>query len=140
MVRPTLYELDGANRVLPLVRSIVRDVVEEFQDLKAAGREQRAIEARPGGNAMAVRRLGALRSEVGDRTTRIERYLRELEALGIELRDLETGLVDFPALIEGEPAYFCWKPGDPEVAFWHLASRGFADRRPVGRPAARERT
>lgn len=133
MVRKTLYELDSANQVLPLVRSIVRDVVEDFHALRNAGREQRALEAEPTVDVGARRRIRALRENVGTASNRIEGYLRELESLGLELRDLETGLVDFPTVFQGEPAYFCWKPGEQDVGYWHAATQGFADRRRLPR-------
>ena len=133
MVRRTLYELDSANQVLPLVRSIVRDVVEEFHALRSAGQEQRALEAEPVIDVEARRRIRKLREVVGTSSNRIEGYLRELESLGLELRDLETGLIDFPTIWQGEPAYFCWKPGEDEVGYWHAASQGFADRRRLPR-------
>ena len=137
MVRRALYEIDTANQVLPLVRSIVRDVVEEFQCLREAGREQRALEAQPITDPGERRRLRRLKADVGDASARIESYLRELEDMGIELRDLESGLVDFPTIVNGEPAYYCWKPGDEDIRWWHAATQGFADRRPVahGSPA-----
>jgi len=137
MVRRTLYEVDAANRVLPLLRSIIRDVVEEFHSLRSAGRQQRALEAEPLADPISKNRLKGLRSHIGEASNRIEGYLRELEDLGIELRDLETGLVDFPAIVNGEPAFLCWKPGEEEIRWWHSATQGFADRRPlpIGVPA-----
>ena len=131
MVRRTLYEIDTANQVLPLVRSIIRDVVEEFHDLRNTGREQRTLEAQPITDPLQRKRLRQLKTDVSDASARIEIYLRELEDMGIELRDLESGLVDFPTLVNGEPAFYCWKPGEEDVRWWHAATQGFADRRPV---------
>ncbi len=133
MGQRTLYETDTANRTLPLVRSIVRDVVEEFHSLRAAGREQRALEAETVVSGGAEERLATLRDHVQAASSRVERYLRELDELGVELRDLETGLVDFPTIVNGEPAFLCWRPGEAEVLWWHSASQGFADRRPLPR-------
>ena len=131
MVRRTLYEIDTANQVLPLVRSIIRDVVEEFHALRITGREQRTLEAQPIMDPVYRKRLRRLKADVSDASARIEIYLRELEDMGIELRDLESGLVDFPTLVNGEPAFYCWKPGEEDVRWWHAATQGFADRRPV---------
>jgi hypothetical protein len=47
------------------------------------------------------------------------------------LRDVATGLVDFPARIDGEDAWLCWRLGEPEVAYWHPRTSGFSDRRPL---------
>lgn len=55
----------------------------------------------------------------------------EIEASGVVLRDLDPGLVDFPALVRGIPIYLCWRTGEPAVAFWHSPSEGFAGRKPI---------
>ena len=131
MGQSRIYDVEGANRILPLVRTIVKDVVGEFKDLRHAGRQQRVLEAESEGAARTKRRIQRLRSKVQDSSTRIEGYLRELEELGIEIRDLETGLVDFPTVMRGEPAFLCWKIGDEAVLWWHAAGQGFADRQPI---------
>ncbi len=129
----TLYGVEEANQVLPLVRSIVKDVVDDFRLLRTAGRERRVLEVDQGGPA-ASRRLEALKDEVSDHSHRIEGYLEELTALSIEVRDLELGLIDFPTIMDGEPAYLSWRLGEEAVRFWHPADRGFTERQPV--PAA----
>ena len=128
-----LYELETANRALPLVRAIIHDVVADFRVLRNAGRHQRALQAEHDGDAITMNRLSKLRAQIEEVSTRIEGYLRELDDLGIELRDLETGSVDFPTLMHGLPAYLCWRLGEDEVAFWHAANAGFADRQPIPR-------
>jgi hypothetical protein len=57
--------------------------------------------------------------------------LSELEALDIVVRDVERGLIDFPALRDGDEVYLCWVLGEPEVAFWHGLDAGFAGRQPL---------
>jgi hypothetical protein len=123
-----LFDLERANRILPLIRTIVRDVVTEFRSLRHAGREQRALQAESMGSGASERRIRDLQSVVSDASGRIEGYLRELEGLGVEVRDLELGLVDFPTIVRGEPAYLCWKHEEPSVLYWHPAGKGFADR------------
>jgi hypothetical protein len=51
--------------------------------------------------------------------------------LGVECKGLDVGLVDFPAVIAGEPAYLCWQLGEDAVSWWHPADAGFAGRRPL---------
>ena len=123
-----LYEIDTANRVLPLVRAIVRDVVNDFRVLRGAGRQQRALQAHHDDDALTLERIDRLSGQVDEVSSRIEGYLRELEELGIELRDLETGSVDFPTIMNGLPAFLCWRLGEEDVAWWHAASTGYADR------------
>lgn len=129
-----LYELDNANRALPLVRAIVRDIVGEFRTLRRLGREQRVLRAETDGSHDSLERLRTMGEEVDEISLRIEGYLRELDELSVELRDLETGAIDFPTLLNGEPAFFCWRLGEERVGWWHAASSGYADRRPL--PAA----
>lgn len=131
----TLFTVDEANQVLPLIRSIVRDIVDDFRELRAAGRERRALEVETAGSVGAERYIEELKDKVNEYSARIERYLRELSDLGLEVRDLELGLVDFPSLIDGEPAYLSWRLGEEHVCWWHPADKGFSDRTPVAEPA-----
>ena len=131
----TLFTVEEANQVLPLVRSIVRDVVDDFRELRGAGRERRALEVETAGSPGAERYIEELKDKVNEYSSRIESYLRELSDLGLEVRDLELGLVDFPALIEGEPAYLSWRLGEDQVCWWHPADKGFSDRTPVSERA-----
>ena len=55
----------------------------------------------------------------------------ELEALDIVLRDVDRGLIDFPALRQGEEVYLCWLVDEDEIGFWHRLDAGFAGRRPL---------
>ena len=127
----TLFTVEEANQVLPLVRSIVRDVVNDFRELRNAGRERRALEVESAGSRGAARLIEELKDKVNEYSARIEGYLRELSDLGLEVRDLELGLVDFPSLIDGEPAYLSWRLGEEDVSWWHPADKGFSDRAPV---------
>lgn len=133
----TLFTIDEANEILPLVRSIVRDVVDDFRHLRNAGRQRRALEVAERSGRACAARLSALRDEVSDFSARIESYLHELSKLGVEVRDLELGLVDFPTLIDGEPAYLSWRLGEDAVCWWHPADKGFSDRTPVPVPGGR---
>ena len=56
----------------------------------------------------------------------------ELHELGILVKDLDSGLVDFPCRREDEDVLLCWRLGEEEVAFWHRLEDGYAGRRPVG--------
>jgi hypothetical protein len=57
--------------------------------------------------------------------------LEHLESLGIVVRDLDEGLVDFPSVRDGERAWLCWKLSDGELGYWHTTREGFASRRPL---------
>lgn len=72
--------------------------------------------------------LGRRHAEV---TLRLQLTLEELRLADIVVRDLERGLVDFPALRDGEEVYLCWLVGEPAVTHWHGVESGFASRRPL---------
>jgi hypothetical protein len=57
--------------------------------------------------------------------------VHEIEESGVHLKDVQLGLVDFPAERDGERIYLCWQFGEPEVAFWHTLDAGFAGRQPL---------
>jgi hypothetical protein len=78
-----------------------------------------------------------LEEESQDLTTKLEQSLEALKRDGIEVRDLDSGLVDFRSIREGEPVYLCWHRGERAVEFYHALDGGFRTRRPVAdAPAA----
>lgn len=58
--------------------------------------------------------------------------LKTIEGLGIVMKDVNTGLVDFPAQRDGRDIYLCWRYDEPKVAFWHELEAGFGGRQPLG--------
>jgi hypothetical protein len=67
----------------------------------------------------------------------LQGVMASIEALGVELKDLELGLIDFPAEREGRRVFLCWQYGEPEVAYWHGTGEGFAARKPLAGVRAR---
>ena len=61
----------------------------------------------------------------------IDGYQRELEALGIQLKDRRLGLVDFPSEMNGRHVLLCWRLGEPDVQFWHEVDAGYSGRQPL---------
>jgi hypothetical protein len=74
---------------------------------------------------LAVERARGSDANAGD----LLALLEHLNELGVVLRDVDEGLVDFPTTRDGEPAWLCWRLADPELAFWHTTREGFASRR-----------
>ena len=61
----------------------------------------------------------------------LQEAIAELQEMDIVLRDLDRGLVDFPAMRDGREIYLCWEEGEPEVGFWHDPEAGFGGRQPI---------
>jgi hypothetical protein len=119
-----------ANATLPLVRSIVKDITE----LAASLRDRNERLTRLGGGIRGglgpayQEELQTLQDDLERAQDQMKDYVQELQALGVELKDYYTGLVDFPAWMNGHEVYLCWRLGEPEVAHWHELDAGFAGR------------
>jgi hypothetical protein len=128
-VRKT-FTLDDANRMLPLVRRIVEDLVRDhakWQD-KVNQFEIATVSSTPDRpDTMAE----LLQAEALRIAADIEGYVKELSELGVECKGLDAGLVDFPGEMDGESIYYCWKLGEPSVQYWHGVNAGFAGRQPL---------
>ena len=127
---PTQFTVEQANRMLPLVRRIAADIVRDYrswQDAVAAFEVATAASTASEPDPQALR----LQREAQRYAAEIDGYVRELAALGVECKSLDLGLVDFPGEVAGEPAYLCWKLGEPAVEWWHRPEAGFAGRQPL---------
>jgi hypothetical protein len=121
------YTLDEARALLPLIRGVLLQVAVERHGYAAAHDELHRQLAGAGADATAT----AQEERTSGYRERIASLVGHLEDLGIEVRDLEAGLVDIPTTRGEEPAWFCWRLEDPELAFWHTTREGFASRRPL---------
>jgi hypothetical protein len=128
---PKIFTLEDANRMLPLVRRIVEDLVrdhDKWQE-KVDAFEIAAVSS-SADHPDAVAEL--LQQDALRLAADIEGYVKELSALGVECKGLDAGLVDFPGELDGQAIYYCWKLGEPAVQYFHGMSDGFAGRKPVG--------
>jgi hypothetical protein len=136
----TLFSQASANKALPLVRAIVEDIVELYADVKE--REQRLNDLRRGSTAKTKEddpyseEVEQIRSELEKDVEKLEAFVEELLELGVEFKDPVLGLVDFPAVINGQEALLCWKLGEPSVEFWHTHDAGFQGRQRLDEPMA----
>ena len=119
------WTLEQANEALPIVGSTVRRLREARRRLSELGFDTDfALHAEATGGAWPGR-------ERARESVEVALGFEQLEALEIVLRDLERGLVDFPALIDGREVYLCWLLDEPAVGHWHAVESGFAGRRPL---------
>ena len=124
---------DEANELLPTVRPLVERMVEAKRALDAAQAEADDVSTRISGNGggLPPARLAEVDAGVNRRATELAGALEEIQALGVVVKDLDTGLVDFPSVRDGRDVLLCWRLGEDEVAFWHRYDDGFAGRRPI---------
>ena len=119
------YTVEEANAALPWVGdrlAAMRDAHARLTDEEA---REALAEGAPGNGG------GHPGRQVGEAFVELQAGLGALSGREIILRDLERGLIDFPAVRDGEEVYLCWVDGEPEVAFWHGLDTGYAGRRPL---------
>jgi hypothetical protein len=125
------YDLDGANRAL----SELRDLLEQLRrDRDAVARTQLELRQLSDGDADDVGRIAARdqrEAAVRDLVHRMHQSVNRLSALDVTLRDIDTGLIDFPALAGGRPIWLCWRLGEGDIDWWHGTDEGFAGRKPI---------
>lgn len=129
------FTVDEANAMLPLLRSILRDVTVLAHELRE--RHQTLLRMQSSGNLDKAHEeeIQQLAEAFETDQERMREYERELKALHIELKDYFTGLVDFPCSMNGREVYLCWKLDEPEVAHWHELDAGFAGRQKLKQQA-----
>ena len=122
-----------ANQLLPTVRAIVEELVAHRRSLAVATVRHARIANKIAGNGGGVRphEVDELQSAIDAEAEAVVGCVDELQGLGLLVKDLDEGLVDFPALHGDEEVLLCWRLGEDEVAFWHSHEDGFAGRRPL---------
>ena len=122
-----------ANELLAEVRPLAESLVEHRQGMRLAAERRARLTARIAGNGgdLDPQEPGELDEQFQRESQAVTQAAERLERLGVLVKDLDTGLVDFPALHEGREVLLCWQVGEDEVAHWHGVDEGFAGRKPL---------
>ncbi|MGC8634742.1 MAG: DUF2203 domain-containing protein [Candidatus Limnocylindrales bacterium] len=124
------YDIDAANARILELRPLLEGLRADRDALAQAQRELRerlASDGAPGVEAPLRDHEARVRAIV----RRMERAVAQIDAWGVTLRDIPSGMVDFPALASGRPIWLCWRLDEPAIAWWHELSAGFAGRQPL---------
>jgi hypothetical protein len=114
-----------ANALLPRLSALLDQLSDSKDELTDAEAHEALSNAAPANGG------GVQGRQVGVAFLEVRRLLETLEQSGIVLRDIDRGLVDFPAVIEGREVYLCWERGEDEVAYWHDLDGGYGGREPL---------
>jgi hypothetical protein len=122
-----------ANGALPALRPLVEEMVAAKRALDDAQERAEEVSARISGNGggLPPAQLAEVQDLIRRRATLLAQALERVRALGVIVKDLDSGLVDFPSVRDGEDVLLCWQLGEDEVAFWHGYEDGYAGRRPI---------
>jgi len=127
------YAIDEANAALPEVERILTALRDQREELIAL--RDRVIDATPDGDETpstgAAEQIRLLRLGMQGLIDQMQAGVARLVEMDITLRDISSGLIDFPALVAGRPIWLCWRLGEADVANWHAHDQGFDSRRPL---------
>jgi hypothetical protein len=136
------YAIDEANSSLPEVERILTALRAQREELIAL--RDRVVAATPDEGeptAGAAEQIRLLRLGMQGLIDQMQAGVARLVDMDITLRDISTGLIDFPALVAGRPIWLCWRLGEAEVGNWHRHDEGYDSRRPLSElPSGRSGT
>lgn len=125
MIHDRHYSVEEANGLLSRLQPMLLALREARDQLTDAELHEALSGAAPGNGG------GEPGRQVGEAFLAVRALLAELAELGIVLRDIDRGLIDFPAIVEGREVYLCWELGEERVAYWHDLDTGYPGRRPL---------
>lgn len=121
-----LFTLDEARQLLPQLRTLLRAMLEA---------RERIVDAQPELWPVLEKAIGNGGSKKAGEMLKyfqiIQMGSQAIQDLGIEIKDINTGLVDFPSEREGRVVYLCWRYGEDTIEYWHELDAGFAGRQPL---------
>jgi hypothetical protein len=122
-----------ANERLADVRPVAEELVARRRAMAAAAADQARLVTRIAGNGgdFDPQEPRLLEERFENESAAVASCVERLEGLGVLVKDLDSGLVDFPSLRHGEEVFLCWQVGEDEVAYWHGVDEGFAGRKPL---------
>ncbi len=128
---PRYFTLQEANRAVAELRPVVEEMVEHRRRFREA-QEQRGVlteQAGSNGGDLTPGDFAEVEHELEDEATSLAVCIERIQSAGAQVKDLDEGLLDFPALREGEEILLCWRLGEDEIGFWHGPDEGFAGRK-----------
>ena len=127
------FTAEEANEALPEIRKLVEEMVaHRAAHLEALARQEElegSIRGNGGGIPPAT--LAEAADDVDREARSLAKVVDEIASRGVEVKDVDEGLVDFPALRRGETVLLCWRLGEDEIGYWHTTEDGFDGRRPL---------
>ena len=122
------YELDAANDRVGELRPLLASLRDDRDEI---ARTQMHLEEMRTADGERDAELKSAQDEMIAVVRRMEAAVRQIDTWGITLRDIGTGLIDFPALANGRPIWLCWKLGEDDIGWWHEHDAGIAGRKPL---------
>lgn len=128
------FTLDEAQTLVPVLESLLRGAMEGKKVMQEVEAELQEVGQRVfvnGGMLLDVIALSKRKAQRDKAVRQVKDALSEIDSAGVQVKDLDIGLLDFPCLVEDRIVLLCWKLGEPRIGFWHGTEEGFAGRKPI---------
>lgn len=128
------FTLQEAQTLLPLVESLLSRAQDAARNAASLEREQQGLAHNIyllGGMRIDVAKVTKLKNDHEKAVTAARDALAEINAIGVQIKDLDKGLLDFPFELDGKIVLLCWLQGEPSISHWHSLDAGFAGRAPI---------
>jgi hypothetical protein len=129
-----MFTLGEAQTLLPVVEALLRKAQAATVLAEELEAEMQRLSHRiflSGGMHVDVSVAARRRAEHDKSVQEAKDTLAEIDSIGVQVKDLEQGLLDFPTMMDGKTVLLCWKLGEPAIAHWHTEEEGFAGRKPL---------
>jgi len=136
------FTLDEAQSLLPVLESLLRTAMTAKKLIEQVETEEQALAHRVflnGGTYLDVVPLARRKAERMKAEQRAKDAMAEIDSIGVQVKDLDIGLLDFPCHVDGRIVLLCWKLGEKSITHWHGTEEGFAGRKPIDERIARGR-
>lgn len=128
------FTLDEAQMLLPVLESLLKQGIQSKKLIEEVDAEVQETAHRifmNGGTLVNVVHLASRKAAREKAIQRIKDAVAEIDATGVQVKDLDVGLLDFPCKVDGEIVLLCWKLGETKIGFWHDTTSGFSGRKPI---------
>ncbi len=128
------FSLDEAQSMLPVLEALLRRATEAKATAERLEEELQRLSQRiffAGGMTIDTVQTGRQRAEQRAAVQQAKDAVAEIDAIGVQVKDLETGLLDFPCQLGEETVLLCWKMGESKITHWHTLESGFQGRQPL---------
>ncbi len=128
------FTLEEAQLLLPILESLLRTAIDGKKLIESVDTELQDLAHRVflrGGLLVNIVHMARRKAEREKAIQRVKDAISEIDATGVQVKDLEIGLLDFPCEVDGRTVLLCWKLGEKGITHWHGVSEGFAGRKPI---------
>jgi hypothetical protein len=128
------FTVSEAQTLLPVLESLLRSAMKAKALIEEVDGEMQSLANRifvNGGTLVNIVSVARRKAEREKATQRAKDAVAEIDATGVQVKDLDIGLLDFPCVVEGEVILLCWKLGEDKITHWHSTQEGFAGRKPI---------